>query len=175
METRNQLTSVFNQLQRCHTAFADFYPHPGLLKIGGSKVLLPTRLMRVLQECTLEMQHAISGLDESTPQSGSQKRRLVALWTELGELLLRLLKFGRERDTAEVNEAARLPYLASGLSWNYLVGTSGVEPAYDSRYLRIEPTIVLLARHPFLPSATEISLPVVIDRLRMKIHEIIAL
>ena len=146
MNINEQVAVVLEQLERCHTAMGDFFPHAGLLEVGGSKALLSMSIMPVLQDCTTRVRESLLCLHESPPEMGSAKLQMLDLWSSVIGLLKRLRRVGSEREAAEVNEAATLLYLACGTSWNYLCGLAPGEPPHNPQYVTVEPMLPLLKR-----------------------------
>ena len=146
MNPTEQITPVLEQLERCHTAMADFFPHAGLLEIGGSKSLLGSRLMPVIRECATSVCQSLSRLPETSPEVLSAKLQLSELWSSVLGLLERLDKADSKFGASEVNEAARLLYLTSGTTWHYLCGLTPDEPLHNPQYVKIEPMLPLLKR-----------------------------
>lgn len=146
MNANEQIRVAFEEVERCHTLLADFFPHAGMLELGGSKSLLGTRLMPVLQDCAIRVRDALLRLDESPPDARIVKLHLLEVWLSMIGLLERLSKSNSKHEAAEVNNAARLLYLASGTSWNYLRGLAPGEPPHNPQYIRVEPMLPLLKR-----------------------------
>ncbi|MEI6074621.1 MAG: hypothetical protein WCS94_03550 [Verrucomicrobiota bacterium] len=137
-----QLKSLFDSLERCHTVLADAFPHEGLKAIGGSRVFLRDPLMTILKKCA----NAIAK-ELKDPAVGEVESDASALWVEFAELLTRIewqdLKIKSED---EVNHAATLLYLANGVTWNCLRESVVDEPPHNPQYVRIEPLLPLLKR-----------------------------
>lgn len=146
MNPTGQIALVLEQLERCHTALADFFPHAGLLEIGGSKSLLGSRLMPVIRDCVTRVCQSLSLLHENSPEVFSAKQQLSELWSSGLALLERLNKTDTKVAASEVNEAARLLYLVSGTTWHYLCGLTPDVPAHNPQYVQIEPMRPLLQR-----------------------------
>ena len=144
MNLNEDVIRVFEELERCHTAMGDFFPHIGLLEVGGSKALLSMRIMPVLQNCAFRVQESLSNWMNCPPDLEIEKQQMIELWSSVADLLERLIKTGNRHDAVEINEAATLLYLVSGASWNYWQELLSVEPPHNLQYLRVEPTIQLL-------------------------------
>lgn len=137
-----QLKSLFDSLERCHTVLADIFPHEGLRRIGGSHVFFRGPLLITLKECIEQILGKLKKLN-----SEEIRCELIELWIEIGKLVLRIQQAGHSEDSADrINEAAILLYLANGVTWNLLREIQMHELPHNPQYVKIEELNPLLRR-----------------------------
>jgi hypothetical protein len=137
-----QLESLFDLLERCHTILTDAFPHEGLKKIGGSRIALRGPLMVILKKCVKEIVKELK--KSSVDEPGGE---VAALWVEVTELLTRIERQDlNKKSEDEINKAATLLYLANGVTWNDLRELVSYEPLHNPQYVRVEPLLPLLKR-----------------------------
>jgi hypothetical protein len=157
-----QLKSLFDSLERCHTVLADAFPHEGLKAIGGSRVFLRDPLMAILKKCA----NAIAK-EPAVSEIGSDAS---ALWVEVAELLTRIERQDLNKKIEdEVNHAAILLYLANGITWNCLRESVVDEPPHNPQYVRIEPLLPLLKRCGWKNEAEGITSKQIVQQLQAEL------
>jgi len=137
-----QLKTLFESLERCHTIMADAFPHEGLKAIGGSRIFLRDPLMEVLKKCVKEVMTELR-----QPAVDKVRNEVATLWAEVAGLLTRIEGQDLNKKKAdEINKAATLLYLANGITWNCLREFASGEPPHNTQYVRVEPMLPLLKR-----------------------------
>lgn len=131
-------SEIFDLIERCHTILADLFPHEGLLAIGGSRVFVRTNLFVVLKKCIGDIRGSLAKTDPAG---------IVALfWNRAADLVDKMEKKNTEENSNDINEAARLLYFGSGLTWNFLRQQVPGDISHNANYVRVETVRELLAR-----------------------------
>ena len=136
-KARKPYQNAIDILAHFHTAFGHFYFHEEWLETGGAKRVTGLSL-RLARPHLPKLRNSLKKM------LTAEADELSSVWTEVEQLMYRMAGLGWDRPDDEMNAAAKLMYLSSGLSWILLRASEEIEPEVKAQYRRIEPLPILL-------------------------------
>ncbi len=90
--------SLLVSLQCCHSVLGTAWPRPGCPQLAGARSFIGTKLFVALEKIVSQIREQVAALDES-----ELKAELSHLWKTVGDGVIFLKQFGRQREDAPID------------------------------------------------------------------------